>query len=201
MALVRRMFPVVLLTAAFTLGACGGGGNAGKPSTGPMGNTVSTKPVSGADLDKAFIQGTVPHHQAAIDMANVEVQKGTNEQVKSVARSIITAQQAEIADLNNIGRDLFKLTPARTMSGPMGNMMGVPLSTDPSKMAGELSAAPRTDVAFLQMMIPHHASVITMAQEELKNGRDARLKTMSQSVIDTQAKEIGQMQALLKQLA
>lgn len=40
------------------------------------------------------------------------------------------------------------------------------------------------------MMIPHHSSVIVMAEEEIKNGEDSRLKKMVQTIIDTQTMEI-----------
>jgi uncharacterized protein (DUF305 family) len=83
------------------------------------------------------------------------------------------------------------------MSEPLGTLMGVPLSMDMSKMGADLAAAPNTDHAFLTMMIPHHASAILMADEENNHGGDSQLKTLSQSIIAAQAKEIGEMQALL----
>jgi uncharacterized protein (DUF305 family) len=54
--------------------------------------------IQASDPDVAFVKGMIPHHQGAIDMANVELQYGTDPQLKSMAQMIIDAQQKEIAD-------------------------------------------------------------------------------------------------------
>jgi uncharacterized protein (DUF305 family) len=53
--------------------------------------------VQAADPDVAFVQAMIPHHQGAIDMARAVLQFGKDDQVKVWANQIITAQQAEIA--------------------------------------------------------------------------------------------------------
>ena len=190
----RRVVPA-LLVVALGLSACGG--KASSQSNASATPSMSIKPLAGADLDRAFLQGMVPHHQAAIDMATVEVQKGKDPRTKAMAQAIITDQQREIALMTQIAQTQFKLTPMKEMSGPLGTLMGVPLSMDMSKMGQDLATAPNTDHAFLTMMIPHHASAILMADEENNHGGDPQLRTLSQSIIAAQAKEIGEMQALL----
>ena len=51
------------------------------------------------DPDVAFACGMIPHHQAAISMAEVELQRGDNDQMKQMAQKIIDAQKQEIAEL------------------------------------------------------------------------------------------------------
>jgi uncharacterized protein (DUF305 family) len=53
--------------------------------------------IQSADPDVAFVQAMIPHHQGAIDMAKAVLQFGKDDQVKAWANQIITAQQAEIA--------------------------------------------------------------------------------------------------------
>lgn len=53
--------------------------------------------VQAADPDVAFVQAMIPHHQGAIDMARAVLQFGKDDQVKVWANQIITAQQSEIA--------------------------------------------------------------------------------------------------------
>jgi uncharacterized protein (DUF305 family) len=46
-------------------------------------------------------------------------------------------------------------------------------------------------------MIPHHATAVTLADEEAQNGTHQPLKSMARGIVAAQGKEIGQMQALL----
>ena len=49
-----------------------------------------------ADPDVAFVKGMIPHHQGAIDMANVVLKYGKDPYVKQWAQQIIATQAAEI---------------------------------------------------------------------------------------------------------
>lgn len=49
------------------------------------------------DADIAFIQGMIPHHQGAVEMANIILEHGDDEEAKALARDIIAAQEKEIA--------------------------------------------------------------------------------------------------------
>ena len=49
------------------------------------------------DVDADFVATMVPHHQAAIDMAQAQLRYGRNEQLRRIARQIVATQQQEIA--------------------------------------------------------------------------------------------------------
>ncbi len=53
------------------------------------------------DADIAFIQGMIPHHQGAVDMANIILEYGDDEEALTLARAIIKAQQEEISWMEN----------------------------------------------------------------------------------------------------
>jgi uncharacterized protein (DUF305 family) len=65
-----------------------------KKMDGPM-----MEALQSTDPDVAFIQGMIPHHQGAIDMARAVLTYGKDEQVKAWAEQIIKAQEAEIAEM------------------------------------------------------------------------------------------------------
>ncbi|MEP2988071.1 MAG: DUF305 domain-containing protein [Parasphingorhabdus sp.] len=52
------------------------------------------------DPDIAFMQGMVPHHQGAVDMAEIVLKYGKDPEALALAATIIESQNKEIAQMN-----------------------------------------------------------------------------------------------------
>lgn len=55
---------------------------------------MAVKPTGDADVD--FVAGMIPHHQGAIDMAKVVLEKGKDPEIRKLAEGIVKAQESEI---------------------------------------------------------------------------------------------------------
>jgi uncharacterized protein (DUF305 family) len=62
-----------------------------------MMNNMHVKPTGKPDKD--FVLMMIPHHQGAIDMAKVELQYGTDPELRQLATDIVAAQEKEIAQM------------------------------------------------------------------------------------------------------
>jgi uncharacterized protein (DUF305 family) len=68
---------------------------------------VNAKMHQGMDVtfsgnaDRDFVQGMIPHHQGAVDMAKVVLAFGKDPEVRKLAETIIKSQEEEIAWMNS----------------------------------------------------------------------------------------------------
>jgi uncharacterized protein (DUF305 family) len=54
------------------------------------------------DADRDFLIMMIPHHQGAIDMAEVELKYGKNPETRAMAEKIIADQKREIAEMEKM---------------------------------------------------------------------------------------------------
>lgn len=56
-----------------------------------------------------------------------------------------------------------------------------------------------SDVTYVKGMIEHHKAALAMSEEELKHGKDPKIKALARSIIKSQQQEIKNMQMWLNQ--
>ncbi len=74
------------------------------PMAGMVDDATMTKlqSLKGAEFDTLWLQSMISHHQGAIEMAGGEVAAGQNVDMISMAKNIVTAQQAEIDQMKKM---------------------------------------------------------------------------------------------------
>lgn len=143
---------------------------------------------NGKYSDKAFIDAMVPHHQGAVEMANVALKNAEHEQIEELSRNIISSQQAEIKELKSIKQEEYG-TSRVPMDMGMGQMKDMGMMMDPQTLAGK----DPFDQAFIDAMIPHHQSAIDMAEVANEKSKNPRLKELAGNIVSAQEREIEQM--------
>lgn len=138
------------------------------------------------DFDAEFASMMIPHHQGAIDMANIELKSGSDQTLKTMAQNIITSQTAEIQKFNTLlashKENIIKGDHPELMES-MNNMS--------AKMSG-MKMTGNVDKDFAMLMKVHHEGAVEMAKGELGDGKDEALKTLAKQIIEEQNKEIKQ---------
>ncbi len=160
------------------------------------------------DVDGAFVTQMIPHHENAIEMAELAQEKGKHPQIIKLATNIVSSQSKEIDTLNEIldrryggsmdSQDHGDLGMDESMMG-MGMGMGMDMGMGMGMDMESLETAKSFDREFIDQMIPHHQGAIRMARFELREGKDQEAKSLAMEIVDAQAAEIEQMNAWRKE--
>ena len=165
--------------------------------------------------DQHFIEMMIPHHQDAVEMANLALTRAKHAEVKKLAASIKRDQTREIQQMRSwykawYGKEVPQVAMGAGMmgngqgmmgngQGMMGNSqaMGQGMMTRNGMMHTDIVAlknASDFDKEFIRQMIPHHQMAVRMAQMVLNQKTRPEIHTLAQSIIKSQTTEINQMQ-------
>lgn len=193
------------IAVALLLVACSGtnapDGSTARPSGAA--EPPSSSATVAADLDQAFIDMMVPHHESAVQMAMVAQERAEHDELRTLADEIIVAQDAEIAQLkqwraawfgsdDTPSMDAMPLMPGMSMPGMEGHAMEGTM--DMTADIEELRTAEPFDLAFIDAMIVHHESAIEAAEIIQDATQRSELQTLAADIIEAQQREIEQME-------
>jgi uncharacterized protein (DUF305 family) len=200
--MTTRRLTLITLVAALGLAACGGDDASTDSSPADAGAADTTATDEGSaefsEADVFFAQHMIPHHEQAIEMAEIALDPaiGANDSVRALATEIEGAQDGEIdlmtQWLTSWGEPVeMDMTDDHSMESMQG-MMTV-------EQMDDLAAATGTefDSLWLTMMIEHHRGAITMAQDVLAEGTNPDVAELAGEIIAAQEAESAEMETLL----
>jgi uncharacterized protein (DUF305 family) len=196
--------PRRLLAAALAFGL------AIPPSSTSSRHPASQAPASTASprytaADVGFMQGMIPHHAQAVEMAALVPARTAREDLRLLAQRIDVSQRDEIATMQRWLRSRHQMVPnpmaAHEHPDSAGRPMLMPGMLTPGEMA-ELAKAAGTDFErlFLTRMIKHHeGALIMVAQLFASRGavQEPEIFGFASDVDADQRAEIARMRTML----
>ncbi|CAN5610531.1 hypothetical protein BH23CHL5_BH23CHL5_07130 [soil metagenome] len=149
------------------------------------------------EFDLMFIDMMIPHHQEAIDMARVVLERSTQEEIIRLATDIIEAQESEISMMTEWRETWYPGASEADPEAAISRMGGGMMQMNTGEMLSALCSAEDVDRVFVTLMVPHHESAIMMANAALTQAEHPELVELAKAIVETQAAEIVVMEQLL----
>ncbi len=187
---------VVGLGVVFLFGGAGGASSGmgrigGMGGVGGMGGMGGVGGMGGSGMDEMFIVQMIPHHDDAIAMAELALERSERPEIRQLAADIRRSQTAEIAQMEDWYRQWYGGEPET--GGRMGMGMGMMRGTTDMR-ALESASAPDFDKEFIEQMIPHHEMAVMMTSMVINGGGSPELRELADSMRRAQSREIELME-------
>jgi uncharacterized protein (DUF305 family) len=195
----RKMSLTVAAGALALLTACGGNGDSMAGHEGM--NSSSSAPASAQpsatfnDADVMFAQMMIPHHEQAVEMADLAATRAADPEVKELATKIKAAQDPEIETMKGWLTEWGKPAPEAGMGH---DMPGVMSAEEMAKL--EAAKGKEFDRLFAEQMIAHHNGAIEMTRTEQTSGSNPEAKELAKTIETTQQAEVEQLRKILDRL-
>lgn len=220
---------VFVLLCLFAVGACASPGQNRPQADSPAPRASSPDPVQGPRIvrpgapgqatrvlgpealapsaslphtaaDVRFMQGMIPHHAQALDMAALVEDRTENQDIRLLARRIEISQRDEIALMGSWLENRGEAVPGGHAHHMMeGHLMpGMLTAQDMAQLAAARGAA--FDRLFLEHMIRHHEGALVMVEALFSSpgaGQETDLFTFASHVDADQQIEIRRMRQML----
>lgn len=163
------------------------------------------------EFDQHYIDMMIPHHASIVALAQAALPELTDPRLQEIAQNIIDTQTVEQEQLRDYREEWYGSSEPMAMDmGMMMDMMmpGMDMSAeaaatqmDPAAQVAAFCAADDPDLAFIDLVIPHHESAIMVSEAALEQATHDELKTFAEKVIEDQQREIDELTTIRLELA
>ena len=147
-------------------------------------------PKSSGNNDADFSNMMIEHHIGAVEMSELQLNKGKDAKLKTFAQKVIEAQSKEITLMEKFKNKAEKSADSKDFQQALNESMA-------AMMSKEIKIYNDIDKDYAAQMIPHHQSAVEMAKAYLKFGKNPELLKLSEDIIREQNKEIAELQSWL----
>ena len=199
------LFTGALLAGALVLTGCSDDSVASHMDSMETGSAESTgtsasEDAAFNDADVTFAQGMIPHHEQAIEMAQMTQGRAQDSRVLDLASRIEAAQQPEIEALTGWLEE-WGVEDSGTGGMDHGGVdHGGGMMSEEDMNALMAASGAEFDRLFLEQMIEHHTGAVDMAVTESAEGDNPNAIAMAETIRDTQNAEIAEMKQVLTEL-
>ena len=170
------------------------------PTAYEFGETLAG--LEGEQLEITFLAEIIPHHQAAIEMSQLELERGASPDIRTHAENIIANQEHQIDQFTRWLEEWYGLTPGEAMAqAPEEAQEEMKVLEEKTQMMIEelsaVEAGEGFDVAFVQKMIPHHQAGIIELLEPQSRAPHAQLRVAATAGITTQQAQVADFRTWL----
>ncbi|MFQ1004416.1 DUF305 domain-containing protein [Modestobacter sp. SSW1-42] len=197
----RARLTAGLIAGVVVLAGCSNGSDdstaaGGSSASSAAGSASASASAEFNDADVAFVQGMLPHHEGALEMAQLAEGRAQDPRVLDLASRIEAAQEPEIETMTG-----WLQAWGQPESGGMGGMDHGAMGGMDMDMSGlEAASGTEFDRMFLKMMSEHHQQAVDMAKTEISDGENADAIALAEEISTSQAAEIEEMQTILSEL-
>jgi uncharacterized protein (DUF305 family) len=153
--------------------------------------------------DQKFVQEMIPHHEQAVVMSEMVADVKVSGETAALAAEIISAQASEIELMQGFLSE-WGVKYDSNSDPHAGHMMSgdesYGMMTDKELAELENSKGSDFEKMWLTMMLTHHKGAIKMAENVIADGKNSRVKTLAETIIGAQQKEIELINSLLADL-
>lgn len=143
--------------------------------------------TAAARYEVKFMMDMIDHHHMAIMMAELCVEKAVHGELAALCEDIIAAQQAEIEQMQTWLASWYGISYEPQMKPGDMRMMEKLAAMSPEEF----------EIAFMEMMIKHHAKAVKEGEQCLDKAYHADLQQLCENIIETQMQESALMQSWL----
>jgi uncharacterized protein (DUF305 family) len=142
-------------------------------------------------VDQKFIRDMSTHHEQGILLASIAAERAYDPHLRALSKLMVASQKGEAEILAHWWTSWFGEPMQICSAAERASMPGLLYPADVDKLRSTETSS--FDPVFVDLMTKHHKGAVAMADSELRDGSDPRLRIMAHAIRHEQQGEIALM--------